>query len=180
MSDKECWRLLQPDEIIQNGDEYFYYDKVAWVATLDHGLKQQSAYFYRRKIEHPKPLVWSWGKPDKEGLWAFGDDQNEPLTSFVVMELRHVADDREEGWWCYLGPIPTIEQPPKQYREPVLPADYGKVCEFSNDEDFAKFSKADLTLWAKTSETDCAPWGGKGISFFKFARIEKEPSQCKS
>lgn len=59
----------------------------------------------------------------------------------------------------------------KQYREPVLPADYGKQCEFSDDE--VNWHTYNLHgFWhAIPGEPIC--WRG-GFSWYKYCRIEKE------
>jgi len=57
----------------------------------------------------------------------------------------------------------------KQYREPVLPEDYGKQCEFSDDGETWEVSA--LEGFVKFVKDAVAPWCASS-SFHKFCRIE--------
>jgi len=78
---------------------------------------------------------WFCGRPDKAGLHRWGGSdpakQNKggPVHDY---EVTFSSSDFREGWWAYLGPVPTIDPPdkPKKYRTPRLPRDAGKKCKF--------------------------------------------------
>ena len=55
----------------------------------------------------------------------------------------------------------------KQYREPVLPADYGKQCEFSDDGE--QWCIEGVSWWHPVSG-----WMSCGGEYWKHCRIEKE------
>jgi hypothetical protein len=60
--------------------------------------------------------------------------------------------------------------PAKKYREPVLPQDYGKECEFSDDGEHWVYST--LIGWCKEEEDDVLTWINWGGSGYTHARIE--------
>jgi hypothetical protein len=62
-----------------------------------------------------------------------------------------------------------IVEPTKTYREPVLPADYGKQVEFSDDG--VQWFSWNLEGWHKDTEDDDVPWASQSGSY-KHCRIE--------
>jgi hypothetical protein len=56
----------------------------------------------------------------------------------------------------------------KRYREPTLPADYGKECEFSNSD--GEWSKGVLIGYRKNDCQDLIPWSG-GEDYYCHCRI---------
>lgn len=64
----------------------------------------------------------------------------------------------------------------KQYREPVLPADAWKTCEFSDNE--TNWFSGLLNAWVCSDmKNDGKNWNMVGHGFFKHCRIEKEPNE---
>ena len=60
---------------------------------------------------------WSWCKPDKPGLWWWGSKRSEePIVAVQLRAIRSIedAEDKYEGWWAYIGPIPPEPLPPKK------------------------------------------------------------------
>jgi len=57
----------------------------------------------------------------------------------------------------------------KQYREPVLPADCGKECEFSDDG--VNWAVGILQGYVKYAAEDDIPWKTRGHSYGKYCRI---------
>lgn len=171
---QEVWRLLEPHEMVERGDQVWCGDD-GWQEAGNAGMPQDGEWFYRRRIPQPKPLVWSWGKTNKEGIWAFGGHDAQPSLRVVRGVPGLDLQSNDDGWVCYLGPIPTIELPPKKYRVPELPKDYGKECEFSKDSQFQNPTTAVLVGYRKACCNDRTPWVGQQsvvTLFCEFARIE--------
>jgi hypothetical protein len=59
-----------------------------------------------------------------------------------------------------------------EYREPVLPADAHKKCEFSRDG--VNWSSGILNAWVSSDRGDKCNWNCQGIGFHEHCRIEKE------
>ena len=60
---------------------------------------------------------WQWTKPDKVGLWWWGGERKEDPVVAVrisVISTMEDAEDKYEGWWAYIGPIPPEPLPPKR------------------------------------------------------------------
>jgi hypothetical protein len=86
-----------------------------------------------------------------------------PCAGYEVVVVTEPCS-RSEGWYCFLMDLPTIEAP-KQYREPKLPDDAGKQCEFSDD-------GKDWTASALTGFNDgIRPWSSL-VRRWKLSRIE--------
>lgn len=67
---------------------------------------------------------WSWGRPDKPGLWWYRQDVH--LIPGVVMILK--PERQNEMWWAYIGPIPPEPLPPRKKVTQTLwmiTSDYG-------------------------------------------------------
>ena len=62
----------------------------------------------------------------------------------------------------------------KQYREPVLPADWGKTCEFSYGGE--RWTRDRLIGYEKGSEADEEVWQAEAM-YYRYCRIEKEPTE---
>ncbi len=119
-------------------------------------------------------LEWKWCLPDVVGMWMYGGMDTKPTTKIVycIDTIKH--DSFTDGWWCRLGDVPNPTfTPPKKYKTPVLPDDYGKECEFSDWEDFKEVhTKAALYGYHKRGHHDNLPWIACGGSAFRFCRIE--------
>jgi hypothetical protein len=68
----EGWRLLEPDEDVEAGDEYFSVVAGKWLITNNHRSnkgKQTSGIYYRRRIA-PKYVPYTWDDRDElRGRW---------------------------------------------------------------------------------------------------------------
>jgi hypothetical protein len=60
----------------------------------------------------------------------------------------------------------------KQYREPVLPADYGKQAEFSSNR--IDWEANELTGWLRYHQEDLCSWSNQGDEWYPYCRIEVE------
>ncbi len=60
----------------------------------------------------------------------------------------------------------------KQYRDPVLPADYGKKAMVSNDG--KEWLEAKLVGWRKVCDSDHWVWYCE-VGYFRFCQVEAEP-----
>jgi hypothetical protein len=60
--------------------------------------------------------------------------------------------------------------PAKKYREPILPPDYEKECEFSDDG--KRWVKGLLVGWSKLEDVDEFTWINASGCGYKYARIE--------
>jgi hypothetical protein len=60
--------------------------------------------------------------------------------------------------------------PAKKYREPILPPDYEKECEFSNDG--VEWVQSTLTGWVREEEEDNFNWLNWNGCGYEHARIE--------
>jgi hypothetical protein len=117
-------------------------------------------------------LEWKWGKPDCVGVWFFGGYSESKKPSVSAVYLYEEIDEWAVGWWCYGGSIPEILEP-KKYRTPKLPDDYGKECEFSDDEGFGLvIRKKMLTGYYEPDPDDASPWMTHDGHAYKFCRIE--------
>ncbi len=153
------WRILEPGEVVQEGDWVNAKDNKpdedppggGWmpaVASVIGGEASQAMGLYvarpvadepAKEPEHP-----AGPKPDPgEGYRILSKNPPEELMPGDELQYINgtwVASDnarthRRQGLslW-YRRKIEPAEPAEPEYREPVLPADAGKLCEFSNDE----------------------------------------------
>ena len=110
-------------------------------------------------------LEWKWSLPDKAGMWMYGGMDCKPITKIVYCIDKITPDAFTDGWWCRLGDVPDPSfTPPKKYRTPKLPDDWGKECEFS-DNDFETFAIGMLVGYHKPSEQETCPWRSTNRGF---------------
>ena len=81
---------------------------------------------------------------------------------YAAIFAREVTDDANQ---C----DQPADPPEPEYREPVLPGDAGKQCEFSDDGDFWTAGK--LFAWM---DTGGFPWRSTSGNHWRFARIRKD------
>jgi len=99
-------------------------------------------------------------------------DEYEPVASngdWVESENAHTNRKQGPRIW-YRRKIETPKPPEPEYREPVLPGDSGKVCEFSDDNE--NWHRRKLAYWIK-SEYGFVWWSESG-DLYKYARIRKD------
>ncbi len=64
----EGWRLLEPDEVLQAGDEWCN-EFGQWIASLQSGHRQLSSRHYRRRIA-PQYVPYTWAdREELRGRW---------------------------------------------------------------------------------------------------------------
>lgn len=91
-----------------------------------------------------------------------------PRAGDVYLNKHYQPEMAESSW-----EIPRIIlRRVKQYREPVLPADYGKECEFSDDG--KNWERHPLLGFCKDSADSCERIWFCGGFWAKHCRIEKE------
>jgi len=152
----EGYRILakNPPEDLQPGDDWWEHDEQRWRGLFPvDTTAQYSRTWYRRKIEPAKEA-----QPAKPKRWRILDDKE----TIQAGEWYNAKVNKPRRWpphggWQELGgndicigspagKFPNLlwcrevtddAEPPKppepEYREPVLPADAGKECEFSDD-----------------------------------------------
>ncbi|MFN7722930.1 MAG: hypothetical protein ACK5PD_16050 [Pirellulaceae bacterium] len=184
----EGYRILSknPPEDLSPGDEYFVSWDGLWHESSDasKGIREQrERRWYRRKIEPAKeadPEHPAGPKPDPgEGYRILSKDPPEELQpgdeyelaagngNWVESENARTHREQEQCIW-YRRKIGTPQPPEPEYREPVLPGDCGKQCEFSDDGsrwftlDLAGFNNCFNLPWLSRTET------------WRYARIKKD------
>lgn len=152
----EGYRLLSkdPPEELQPGDEYElaagHWDESS--NALTH-RRQGPRIWYRRKVEPAQEA-----QPAKPKRWRILDDKEiiqasewynakvnkprkwPPHGGWQELEENDICIGLPAGEfpsliWCreVTDDVEAAEPPEPEYREPLLPADAGKMCEFSND-----------------------------------------------
>ena len=138
-------------------------------------------------VEEPEPEPWS----PKVGDWVLvtrPDDWMEwdsPiwLTSMhgFNQKVFAVSEKDDIGCWSleggsgfafhrdWLSPAEPPQPPEPEYREPVLPRDAGKRCEFSNDG--KSWADSKLFAWMDTGDF---PWSSTSVNHWRYARIRKD------
>lgn len=190
-----------PPEDLRDGDEFFHSTLGRWRESInaEWGYKRQdSDCWYRRKIEVAKPPEPAWEpkvgdwvrvtRPENwKGAgppgWSSSMHQFDGKIGQIECEygrcFRIRGFDQSGGYrllchrnWLSPAEPPAIAKPPKpEYREPVLPADAGRWCEFSNDDNdwtAAKLRGYAGHLWQSISSEVV------GTKHWAYARIKKE------
>ena len=188
----EGYRLLSkdPEESLHLGDEY----ELApgrWVKSENAGWTrmQDPAIWYRRKIEPAEPLpawepkVGDWVKVTRPGDWT---EWEHPTWQGEMHEFdgRVGQIERESGdcfqvcgfaapngfcWQFHRDWLSPAEPPEPEYREPVLPQDAGKPCEFSDDG--SKWHSGSLYGWTQFTRQ----WvSGSHQKKWRHCRIQKD------
>lgn len=129
-----------------------------------------------REPEHP-----AGPKPDPgEGYRILSKDPLEDLTpgdefggcNGKWIRSWNAETTKKQGATCWYRRKIEVAQPPEpEYREPVLPADVGKLCEFSingNDWTEGKLRGYACHLWQSVSSEVV------GANVWMFARIKKD------
>lgn len=155
-----------PPEELAEGDDFWFSSYSEWHKSFHATLgitSQPDVLWYRRKIEQPKPAwepkVGDWvlvTRPEnwkewKDILWREEMHIYDGKVFQVVGAFETLFGHRVKlhgiDWFFHrdwLSPSikhfaepPAIDKPPEpEYREPVLPADGGMACEFSEEGDF--------------------------------------------
>ena len=101
------------------------------------------------------------GQIEREREWHF------KIRGFVASKECTYIFHRD---WLSPAEPPATEKPPEpEYREPVLPADVGKECEFSDDS--ISWEEDDLIGWRANLNT--FNWESARDSY-RYARIKKD------
>ena len=152
----EGYRILKknPPEELQPGDEYELVDSGQWDESSNARThrKQGPRIWYRRKIETPEPAwepkVGDWvlvRRPEdwkewKNPLWP----EELHIYNGKVFQVRGAFDTSVDHrvtlhgceWFFHrdwLAPAEPPKPPEPEYREPVLPGDFDRPCDFSSD-----------------------------------------------
>jgi hypothetical protein len=93
----EGWRLLDADEDVEKGDEWFCDEATGWVVTLQAGTRQGVGLFYRRRIA-PQYVPYTWeDREDLRGRWyRKKGDNSEFMVNYVT---RHNQNEICIGPW---------------------------------------------------------------------------------
>ncbi len=154
------WRILEPGEVVCSSD--WVNAKSNPPSDPPHGLgwrpsiisagltvlKSDGCIYARPVADEPakEPEHPAGPKPDPgEGYRLLSKDPPEELRDgdeFFHSTLGRWRESIHAGWGykrqdpvCWYRRKIEVAQPPEpEYREPVLPADAGKVCEFSDDD----------------------------------------------
>jgi hypothetical protein len=97
-----------------------------------------------------------------------GDECMLAIMGWALSGRARTNRHQNESLW-YRRKIETPEQPEPEYREPVLPADCGKGCEFSDDS--ISWEEGVLIGWRANLNT--FNWES-GHDFYRYARIKKD------
>jgi hypothetical protein len=192
----EGYRILSknPPEELMPGDELQYINGT-WVASDNARThrRQGVSLWYRRKIEtaepawEPKVGDWvlvtrpedwiEWRHPRWEGSMHKSDGTHKFNGQVGQIErereghfqIRGFVASKECSYIFYRDWLSPAKPPEPEYREPVLPADAGKVCEFSDDGETWQTA----TLMGFSSDGERAPWESENC-LWDHARIKKE------
>jgi hypothetical protein len=89
----EGWRLLEPHEDVEEGDEWFFVSCKLWTTVINNTGKQTKDVTYRRRIA-PKFVPYTWDdREELRGRWfrrkAKGPSQYERLACFFCLIDGH-------------------------------------------------------------------------------------------
>ena len=193
------WRILEPGEVVQEGDwmnaminpQEDGPPDGGWLAAPSFYFGKEASFYFRlhfarpvatEPAKEPEPEHPAGPKPDPgEGYRILKKnppedlqpgDEYEPVASngdWVESENAHTNRKQGPRIW-YRRKIETPKPPEPEYREPVLPGDSGKVCEFSDDNE--NWHRRKLAYWIK-SEYGFVWWSESG-DLYKYARIRKD------
>ena len=113
--------------------------------------------------------VWKKLTEVMPGLYWVGGNCDQP-SSAPYVQCYKTGVVCAPSWFAMIGDVPELPVMEKEYREPVLPGDYGKECEFSDDGVTWVYST--LIGWCKEQEDDVLTWINWGGSGYTHARIE--------
>lgn len=92
----EGWRLLEPDEVLQAGDEWCN-EFGQWIASLQSGHRQLSSRHYRRRIA-PQYVPYTWeDREELRGRWYRQKDY--PEHERLVAHLEISRNEIEINGW---------------------------------------------------------------------------------
>ena len=88
----EGWRLLHPDEDVEEGDEYFSDCNGRWMESNNYrtnNCKQTREVTYRRRIA-PQYVPYTWDDRDElRGRWL--KSKRPPHCEFIVLEFKSMS-----------------------------------------------------------------------------------------
>jgi len=112
--------------------------------------------------------IWRKLMEVEPGLYWVGGNCDQP-SSAPYVQCYKGGVFCVPSWFARIGDVPELPVMERKYREPVLPQDWGKWCEFSDDGD--KWLQDRLMGYGANLTSKCFPWVSTG-STYNFARIE--------
>jgi hypothetical protein len=188
------WRILHPGETVRSSDwenadsnsesdppNGLGWRRADWRRIGRSVRKDDNVIFARLVADEPakEPEHQAGPQPDPgEGYRILAKNPPEDLQpgdeymlasmSWDISESARTNGQQNESLW-YRRKIETPKPPEPEYRKPVLPADCGKWCEFSDDS--ISWEEGDLIGWRANPNT--FNWES-GHDFYRYARIKKD------
>jgi hypothetical protein len=113
--------------------------------------------------------VWKKLMEVEPGLYWVGGNCDQP-SSAPYVQCYKTGVVCAPSWFAMIGDVPELPVMEKKYREPVLPQDWGKECEFSDFGEYWVWSG--LVGWCKDHEGVNSNWVADSGLWYKHARIE--------
>jgi hypothetical protein len=113
---RKYYRLLEVGEVTENGDEFFDVDTCTWRSgTIGSAIVSAATPLRRLVVENATP-----------------DTATEQKLAAIEARLRYVENELQAN--KDLRQDDLVAE--KKWRNPVMPNDYGKQCQFSDDASF--------------------------------------------